>query len=245
MSRTLVAGAAFGIGAAVARRLSGAGHLVGVVDVDGDAARSLAAEIIALGGASVGIEADLTILGEVERAVEGFADRAGGIDGLVNCVGGFMTNAQLEDVTLDEWEKVVGLNLTAPFLLIKEAVVHLRKSPCARIVNIASVAGRTAVEGSSIPYSAAKAGLIGLTRRAAVELAADGIALNAIAPGLVDSPRVREVHEERLGGLLETVPAGRLATTDEIAAAVEYLLSAEAGYLVGAVLDINGGRIPV
>lgn len=241
----LVTGGAAGIGRAIAERLTRDGHRVGVLDRDADGARAVAEHSTQDGGRALALTADVTDEIEVEQQVAAFATWAGGIDGLVNNAGGFSTTGPIERTSAQEWDEVIAGNLRGPFLCTRAVVEHMRCSRCARIVNIASVAGRTAIEGASLPYSTAKAGLIGFTRRVAFELAPDGIAVNAVAPGLVDTDRVRALHADRLSELVGAVPAGRLASADEVAALVAFLLGPDAGYLIGATIDVNGGRIPV
>lgn len=241
----LVTGAASGIGQGIAERLASDGHQVGVLDRNHDSSHATVERITSAGGSALALIADVTLEAEIHKQVAAFAAWSGGIDGLVNNAGGFTSSDTIDRTTAQEWDDVMAHNLRGPFLCTRAVVDHLRRSPCARVVNIASVAARTAIPGSSLPYSAAKAGLLGFTRRISVELAPDGIAVNAVAPGVVDTDRVRSLHGESLAAIRESVPAGRLANVEEIAAMVAFLLGPDAGYLVGATLDVNGGRVPV
>lgn len=242
MSGILVTGAARGIGEAIAQRLAGRGELVGLVDVDAQGVVRVARS----GAGMLPFVADATDPTQMQDVAAQLAHEAGGIRALVNNAGGFQVASALEDTTTEEWDSVVRLNLRSVFVCSRAVVPWLRAEPDqARIVNVASVAGRTAVMGASLPYAAAKAGVVGLTQALAVELAGDGIAVNAVAPGLVATERVQHLHRDRMQTLLAQVPAGRFAEVREIAGVVEFLLGPDAGYLVGAVLDVNGGRIPV
>lgn len=245
MSTVLVTGAGGGIGAAIAERLCREGHAVGLLDLDADRVGDLTHRLQQAGARAIPLVADVTDERAVADAVESLVSVTGELDGLVNNAGGFRRAAPLEQTTPGEWDRTIATNLRGTFLCSRASLPHLCDSDQARIVNIASVAGRTAVAGASLPYAAAKAGLLGFTRSLAVELAPRGIAVNAVAPGLVGTERVLELHDGRLDRLLSEVPAGRLGRVEEIAAVVAFLLGPQAGYLVGATLDVNGGRVPV
>jgi NAD(P)-dependent dehydrogenase (short-subunit alcohol dehydrogenase family) len=223
--RALVTGAGSGIGAAVARRLAAAGAEVIVADLSPEAvAEELGAQAVVL---------DVRHEAEVEFAV-------GDLDVLVNCAGiGSTTNAP--ETTLEVWENVFAVNARGTFLCCKHAIPGMAARGGGSIVNIASVAGLVGLRNRAA-YCASKGAVISLTRALAVDHVADGIRVNAVAPGTVDSPWVRRLVEdvgESLDALRARQPMGRLGTPEEIADAVVYLAAAE--FVTGSVLVIDGG----
>ena len=158
----------------------------------------------------------------------------------MNTAGGFIDSPPLEDVTLDDMHHSYDWNVIAKFLITRELVPAMKAKKYGRIVNIASVAGRTA-RGGAIVYATTEAGIIGLSRRLATELAGDGSTGNAIAPGLVLTPRVLRHAEEVLDARAKSTPVGRIGTPEELAHAIWYFCTPGAGFTTGAVLDVNGG----
>jgi len=223
--RALVTGGGSGIGAAVARRLAAEGATVVVADLD---PHSVAQEL----GAEA-VELDVRDEAQVARAVTD-------LDVLVNVAGiGSTTNAP--DTPLEVWENVFAVNARGTFLCCKHAVVGMRERGGGSIVNVASIAGLVGLR-NRVAYSASKGAVIALTRALAVDHVADGIRVNAVAPGTVDSPWVRRLVEdvgESLDVLRARQPLGRLGLPDEIAEAISYLISAE--FVTGSVLVIDGG----
>ena len=223
--RALVTGGGSGIGAAVARRLAAEGATVVVADLD---PHSVAQEL----GAEA-VELDVRDEAQVARAVTN-------LDVLVNVAGiGSTTNAP--DTPLELWENVFAVNARGTFLCCKHAVGGMRDRGGGSIVNVASIAGLVGLR-NRVAYSASKGAVIALTRALAVDHVADGIRVNAVAPGTVDSPWVRRLVEdvgESLDALRARQPLGRLGLPDEIAEAISYLVSAE--FVTGSVLVIDGG----
>ncbi len=223
--RALVTGGGSGIGAAVARRLAAEGAAVVVADLD---PHSVAQEL----GAEA-MELDVRDEAQVARAVTN-------LDVLVNVAGiGSTTNAP--DTPLEIWENVFAVNARGTFLCCKHAVGGMRERGGGSIVNVASIAGLVGLR-NRVAYSASKGAVIALTRALAVDHVADGIRVNAVAPGTVDSPWVRRLVEdvgESLDALRARQPLGRLGLPDEIAEAISYLVSAE--FVTGSVLVIDGG----
>jgi NAD(P)-dependent dehydrogenase (short-subunit alcohol dehydrogenase family) len=171
-------------------------------------------------------------------------DAFGGVGALVNAAGGFSALKASEDVTDEEWEHVMRLNLFGTFACCRAAIPHMREAGYGRIVNIASEAGRMPLWPGSAPYAAAKAGVLGLTKSLARELGQFGITVNAVAPGTTLTPRVRNLWTEAdVARITAVTPLGRLAEVDDQVGPILFLASDEARYVSGATLDVNGGRL--
>jgi 3-oxoacyl-[acyl-carrier protein] reductase len=233
----LVTGGSRGIGAAIARALAADGWAVGVnYRADADAAQRVVSEIEAAGGRAMALQGDVAdpdapdaLFGALESAY----DRP--VLVLVNNAG--ITDDNITPALSDEaWQTVIDTDLTSAFRFTRRALRSMMRARTGRIVNIASVVGLRANPGQP-NYAAAKAGLIALTRNAAVEVARRGITINAVAPGWIDTEMMEAVDRS----LLERVPARRAGTPEEVAACVRFLTSEEAGYVTGAVLSVDGG----
>ena len=175
----LITGAAQGIGAETARLFAAQGTSVALVDIDQTGADTVAAAIGKTGGRAAAIAADITEAAAVERAITATVQQFGGLDIIINCAGGYGRLATVEDMPIDEWDRTVSLNLRSVFLICKMAIPHLKKSKAGRIINVASISGRTVHAASSPAYGAAKAGVIQLTRFLAFQLGPDNITANA------------------------------------------------------------------
>jgi 3-oxoacyl-[acyl-carrier protein] reductase len=237
----VVTGGAAGIGLACVQRLADEGASVALVDRDERAAREVAGGVSS-SGQIVAYVADATDASAVEAVFESVLAGHGRIDMLVNGAGGFTRAPLIEDLPPDEWDAVVAWNLRSAYLCCRAAVPTMKKAGYGRIVNISSMAGRTAAPGISHAYNAAKAGVIGLTRGLALELAPLGVTVNAVAPGVVLSPRVEKLHAHRMDDILASTPIGRPASAEEVADVVWYLASPGASYVTGATIDVTGGR---
>jgi 3-oxoacyl-[acyl-carrier protein] reductase len=233
----LVTGASRGIGAAVARALAGDGWCVGVnYRSDAGAAEGVVESIAAAGGRAVAIAGDVVDPATPDRLfeqVEIAFERP--VLVLVNNAG--ISADDLAPSMSDEaWDSVINTDLSAAFRLMRRALRPMMRARTGRIINVSSVVGLRANPGQS-NYAAAKAGLIALTKNAAVEVARRGITINAVAPGWIDTDMTADVSKD----LLAQVPARRAGTPEEVAACVRFLASAEAGYVTGAVLSVDGG----
>jgi 3-oxoacyl-[acyl-carrier protein] reductase len=240
----LITGAAQGIGAETARLFAAQGTSVALVDIDQTGADTVAAAIGKTGGRAAAIAADITEAAAVERAITATVQQFGGLDIIINCAGGYGRLATVEDMPIDEWDRTVSLNLRSVFLICKMAIPHLKKSKAGRIINVASISGRTVHAASSPAYGAAKAGVIQLTRFLAFQLGPDNITANAIAPITTLTPRVAALRSEAdIERIAAQVPLRRLAVPDDHAQAMLFLASDAAAYINGVVLDVNGGRV--
>lgn len=243
----IVSGGASGIGAAVCRRLGESRHFraVGVIDLDGAAAERVADELRRGGAEAAAEEADVTDAEAVQGAVDSLSSELGGLDAVAAAAGN-LAGAPLEEMTPAVWSSVIETHLTGSFTLVKAAVPALRRSPAPSVVLFSSIAAR-GIPGKS-NYGAAKAGIIGLTRSLAQELGPDGIRVNAVAPGFIDTPMTRS-HAERSGipwedfaGRAAAFSAlGRIGAPEEAAAAVNFLAGPAASYITGQTLFVTGG----
>jgi 3-oxoacyl-[acyl-carrier protein] reductase len=233
----LVTGGSRGIGAAIARALAGDGWRVGVnYRVDRDGAEAVVSDIEREGGEAVALPADVADRGAADELFGVLESRFDApVLALVNNAG-----ISRDDLTPslgdEEWDDVLQTNLTAAFRLMRRALRPMIRARSGRIVNISSIAGLRANPGQA-NYSAAKAGLIALTKTSAVEVARRGVTINAVAPGLIDTEFIGGASKE----LLDAIPARRLGTPEEVAACVRFLTSDEASYVTGAVLTVDGG----
>lgn len=232
----LVTGASGGIGAAIARILHGAGAQVALSGTRIEALEALRAE---LGSRAHVVPANLADPAGVDALAAGAEEALGGVDILVNNAG--LTRDQLVLRMKDEdWQTVLDVNLTAAFRLSRAALRGMMKRRWGRIIGITSIVGVTGNPGQA-NYAAAKAGMIGMTKSLAAEVASRGVTANCVAPGFIQTPMTDVLADAQREKLLAAIPAGRLGTIDDIAAGVLYLASNEGGYVTGQTLHINGG----
>jgi 3-oxoacyl-[acyl-carrier protein] reductase len=234
----LVTGASRGIGRAIAHRLAAGGAVV-VAAARGDNAASTAAAIAETGGRSESIALDVTDADAVAAAVAGVLERHGRIDILVNNAG--ITRDQLMlRMKRDDWDAVIATNLTAAFTCIQAVLRPMVKQRRGRIINVSSVVGQSGNAGQA-NYAASKAGVIGLTKSLALEVASRNITVNAVTPGLIDTDMTRAISAGAHDEWAARIPMQRLGAPADVAGAVAFLASDEASYITGHVLAVNGG----
>lgn len=236
-----VTGGAMGIGRAVCERLSVGEAIVMVADKDVKAAAETAHAICAAGHEAHALEIDLADHGSISSAFSQVEERFGRCDILVNNAGIAKTYPFLE-FPLDNWALTMQINVTGAMLCSQHAARMMVKRKWGRIVSIASVAGMRAVGSGRTAYGVSKAAVIGLTRQMAAELAEHGVTANAVAPGPVDTPMTKVLHSPDFRTqYTKAIPANRYGLTSEIASAVAYLASDEAGYINGTTVPVDGG----
>ncbi|MDP6088025.1 MAG: SDR family NAD(P)-dependent oxidoreductase [Nitrospinota bacterium] len=241
----LVMGGAVGIGGACAERFAEEGARVAVVDLDSEKGEAAAGKLNAAGGEALFVKADATSKAEVESAFGQVLGRWNRLDILVNCAGGYVDTYPIEEIKEEEWDAGIAWNLKSAMLCCQAAAAPMKKAGYGRIVNVSSLAGRTALVYTPLDYCAAKAAVMGLSRRLSAELGPHGITVNAVAPGVTLSPRVAVMHQDILDDIVKTIPLGRVAEPEDIADAIWYLCTPGAGYITGVSLDVNGGRFTV
>jgi 3-oxoacyl-[acyl-carrier protein] reductase len=235
----LVTGASQGIGRACALILAGAGAKVALCARNQGKLQQVAAEIVAAGGESEPFRMDVASEEEIKAGVKAILARFGKIDILVNNAG--VTRDQLVmRMKRADWDEVLDTNLTGPFLLTQAVIGSMLKQRWGRIINVTSIFGQIGQAGQS-NYASSKAGLIGLTMAVAREVASRNITVNAVAPGWIETAMTSVLSEELKEKMRSSVPLGRTGTDLDVANAVKFLASEEAGYITGEVLKVNGG----
>jgi len=234
-----VTGASQGIGRATALALAQAGARVAAAARSAEKLASVVAEIEAAGGEAVAIPMDVADAEQVKTGVRTAIEKLGKLDILVNNAAITRDGLALR-MKLEDWEAVLRTNLTGAHLCAQQALAAMIRARYGRIINVTSVVAETGNAGQ-VNYVAAKAGLIGLTRALAVEVASRNITVNAIAPGFIVSPMTAPLPQQVRDDLVARIPLGRMGTDAEVAAAAVFLASDEAGYITGAVLEVNGG----
>ena len=236
--RILVTGAASGIGATVSKLVTERGAKVALLDIDPSV------ETVAGDCNGEAVIADLAQPASIQSAVAKAAKALGGLDGIVNCAG-IASGTALADLSLEDWSRATAINLTAPFIVCQAALPWLLQSSHASVVNIASGVGILPTVGAGCSYAATKAGLLGMTRALAVELATK-VRVNAVCPGLTRTPMVdfvlTKASDEERAAFVKNYPMGRAADPSEISEVIAFLLSDAASFVTGATYAADGGR---
>src|SRR5215212_7300878 len=243
----IVTGAGQGIGRAIACRLARDGFAIAIIDINADALNEVKKEIESLGAQALALRADLTKLDEIQKVISLAADW-GQITVLVNNAGRVLITPFLE-ITGDEWDAIMNLDLKAVFFAMQFAVRYM--SDGGRIINLSSISGRSG-RADQAHYAAAKCAVMSLTQSAALSFASKNITVNAVCPGVVDTPMTRDIHEvrasvlgitpeESLARMIAKIPLGRLENTEDVAGAVSFLCSPDAAYITGQSLNVCGG----
>ena len=232
----LVTGASGGIGAAIARQLHGAGACVGLSGTRVEPLEALAAE---LGSRAHVLPCNLSDRDAVEALPKAAIAAMGSLDILVNNAGITRDNLFMR-MSDDEWASVLEVNLTSTMRLCRGALRGMMKARWGRIINITSIVGATGNPGQA-NYAASKAGVVAMSKSLAYEVASRGITVNCVAPGFIETAMTDKLKDDQKSKILAQIPAGRMGSPDEIAAAALFLASPEAGYLTGTTLHVNGG----
>jgi 3-oxoacyl-[acyl-carrier protein] reductase len=234
----LVTGAARGIGLAIASRLAADGARVAVLDLDAQGAEAAARQV---GGGAIALVADVTKAADVDASVQRVVDAWGRLDILVNNAGITGRSFPIWELSDEDWRRVIDADLTSVFLCCRAAIKVMLGQGSGRIINIASIAGK---EGNPtlVPYSAAKAGVIGLTKALAKEVCTRGILVHAIAPAVIGTELLQQMEKGTVDLLVSKIPMGRVGRPEEVAALAAWLASDECSFTTGAVHDLSGGR---
>jgi 3-oxoacyl-[acyl-carrier protein] reductase len=235
----IVTGSGQGIGREIALMLAEQGASIVISDINAATAKEVAAEIEAKNGKSIAIPANVTVVDEVTKLVEQTLSSFGHIDILVNNAG-ITRDGLLLRMSEADWDLVLTINLKGAFICTQAVLRHMIRQRWGRIVNIASVVGLTGNAGQA-NYAASKAGLIGLAKTTAREVASRGITVNAVAPGFIDTGMTQKLSENVKQEFLKQVPVGYLGLPKDVAYAVAFLVSEEAHYITGQVINVNGG----
>ncbi|HTB96137.1 MAG TPA: 3-oxoacyl-ACP reductase FabG [Terracidiphilus sp.] len=235
----LVTGASQGIGRACALELARAGATVALGARNEAKLADVAGEIAAAGGAGLAFALDVASEESIKTGAKAVVEKFGKVEILVNNAGITRDDLMMR-MKRSDWEDVIETNLTGAFLLTQALLRPMMKNRWGRIINITSVVGRTGQEGQ-VNYAASKAGMIGMTRSLAREVASRGITVNAVAPGYIETPMTAVLDEKLRTAMIAQIPLGRAGTDMEIAQCVAFLASDAAAYITGHVLDVNGG----
>lgn len=237
----IITGGARGIGYATAVSLAAHGVIPVIADINIAAGEKSAQNIRDSGMDAFALKVDLGNTDEIAQMIDTVVARYGRLDILVNNAG-ILTNTQYDSVTGEEWDRMLNINLKGVFFASREAIRPMKAQGWGRIISISSMAGRSGGISAGSAYVAAKAAIIGLTRHLAKKVAADGITVNAVAPGTIESDMLKDFTQADLEAIYKTIPMGRLGKPEEIAETIAFIASDAAAFMTGAILDVNGGN---
>ena len=237
---SIVTGAASGIGKATAMLFGEEGSSVIVADIDIEGAQKTAQEMHEKGCNAFAVKVDLSDVGDIKKTVSDIEKKFGSIHILVNNAGVF-SNVRIPDMTEEEWDRVMDVDLKGAFFLSKEVLPVMIKQHYGKIVNVSSLSAKRGGFTSGINYGVSKAGLISVTKYMANYGGRHGINVNSIVPGFVDTDMFRNHSQEKKEAVIKSIPIGRIARTDEVAKAILFLVSEDSAYITGEIMDINGG----
>ena len=241
----VITGAAGGIAIATALSFAAEGARVSLVDLDQSGAEKTADLVMSQGGSAKAFTSDVTSGKAVEAMFAEAADFMGGVDILVTCAGGYTAYAGFEDITEDDWDRVIDVNLKGVYLCCKAVIPYMKDCGWGRIINLGSLAGRSTSAGTSpAHYASAKAAVSMLTQYMAKDMGPYGITANTVAPGTTMTERVKKLlTPEKKKMFTNACPLGHLAEPEEISGVITFLASEESRYITGATIDVNGGRL--
>ena len=238
--KAIVTGAAQGIGLGIASRLAAEGAWVTICDINGEKAEEEAKKLTEKGFKAIAVQADVSRPVDIQRMTEYAAAQFSGLDILINNAG-ILDSTPMADMQEETWDRVMAINLKGTFFCCRAAIPYLKKSSAPRILNISSVAGRMGAFEASLAYSASKGGVLSMTMGMARQLAPFGITVNALCPGTTETDMIKMWTQEKITGLIEKIPLGRLGAISDIAGAAAFLTGDDAGFITGLSLDVNGG----
>jgi 3-oxoacyl-[acyl-carrier protein] reductase len=237
----VVTGAGQGIGEAIAVRLAGAGADVAVVDLNLPLAEQVAERIRKLGRKSIAVQCDVSRSTDVNGMRDRVLGELGRIDILVNNAGIAGKNVPMMQIEEAEWDRIIAIDLKSVYLCCRAVLPHMIERRYGKIVNIASIAGKEGNPGL-VPYSTAKAGVIGLTKALAKEVVGSGVYVNAVAPAVIETPILKTLTQQQIDYMTARIPMGRVGKPDEVAAVVHFLASDDSSFVTAQCYDVSGGR---
>jgi len=239
---SIVTGGGMGLGKAIGLALAKKGSDVAICDINLESARNVSEEIASMGRKAIALRVDVSKSSEVKMMVDRVLEEFGRIDILINNAG-ICQVSSIEELTEEDWDRVMAVNLKSVFLCSKAVMGIMKKQRSGRIVNMGSLAGKVGGVITAANYSVSKAGVICFTKALAKELAPFGITVNAVAPGVIETQMTREISKGNWDTYLKTIPLGWIGAPEDVANAVAFLVSDEARYITGEILDVNGGML--
>ncbi|MCI9159672.1 SDR family oxidoreductase [Anaerotruncus sp. 1XD22-93] len=238
--KAVITGSASGFGKETALLFAREGAEISLLDINAESAQKVATEIAKIGGRAHVMQVDVSEEESVKSAFSQALEQMHTVDILINCAG-YGRSSRIQDLTLEQWRRLIDVNMTGTFLCCREIIPHMVERQCGKIVNLASICAQTG-RMVAVDYAGSKSGIVGITRALALQVAADGINVNAIAPGPVVTPLFEKNYTtEQMNSLLSTIPFKRKGTPTDIANLLLFLSSDESGWITGEVIAINGG----